>query len=388
MDKKLIKLLLDRLAPLKNIGRIRLTKKNIWILLGVIGIAILTYVALDEPDDPDNLLVAQIKQGPMPKLQAPAKAKTTSNPAPLPQPQAEVIDPELPPTTPYFNPQVAIKVGEDYLPTVSKQGDTSIKAYAQPPLPQEQLGAHTLSLVIGGLGDNLDLINQATQTFPTTITLAFYPDGAYVKDNHPLVRTKGYETLLMLPLETMAFPLDDPGPLTLLTGDEQSKRLQNLQTCLGKVTGYVGVMNSGGGRFLRIDRCQRWLLEYIKEHGLLYAETKNYLSSMTPDIASEINSAYIALTPNQDQNISLAQQLKLIQEETLQNKHTVGYITLQDVAQIPMVQDWIGKLSAQKISLIPISQSYGLLAKSAIPILKGKPALKGAAPHKPNTQHD
>lgn len=390
MDKKPIKYLLHLmqhlLSLLKKIGRLKISKKNIWILLGLIGIAILTYVALDEPDDPENLLVAQIKQGPMPKPQSTTSQKPAPTAVPVVTPPEETAPIDLPPTSVYFNPSVAKKVGEDYLPVIGKDGDSSIKAYAQPPIAKEKIGEHTLSVIIGGLGDNLDIINQVLQAFPTTTTLAFYPDGTYVKDTHPQARTKGYETILMIPLESMGFPLDDPGPLTLLTGDDQAQRLKNLQTCLGKVTGYVGVMNSGGSRFLRIDRCQRWLLEYIKDHGLLYGETKNYLPSLTPEITADINTTYVPLTPSQDQTRSLERQLSLIQTDALQHAHTVGYITIQNLSQIPVVQEWLGKLAALKITLIPLTQSWMLIAQSSVPVIKGKPASKTPA-NKPANPH-
>ena len=56
--------------------------------------------------------------------------------------------------------------------------------------------------------------------------------------------------LLEVPMEPFDFPDSDPGPHALLAAAGSDENLKRLDWSLSRFTGYVGVSNLLGGRFL------------------------------------------------------------------------------------------------------------------------------------------
>ncbi len=81
------------------------------------------------------------------------------------------------------------------------------------------------------------------------VTLAFSPYGeaseSYVRE----ARAGGHEVLLEVPMEPAAFPTDDPGAKALMTSLGPRQNIERLTWLMAQFAGYVGVIESYGGRF-------------------------------------------------------------------------------------------------------------------------------------------
>ena len=60
----------------------------------------------------------------------------------------------------------------------------------------------------------------------------------------------GHEVLLEVPMEPFDFPDSDPGPHTLRAGEDEDANIERLNWALSRFTGYAGVTNLLGQRFL------------------------------------------------------------------------------------------------------------------------------------------
>ena len=101
-----------------------------------------------------------------------------------------------------------------------------------------------------GLGLSNAATEAAIQGLPGAVTLAFQPYSDGLQRWIGLARAAGHETLLNLPMEPQDYPQSDPGPQALFTSLSDEQNAQRLEWVLSRVTGYVGVVNHMGSRFL------------------------------------------------------------------------------------------------------------------------------------------
>ena len=104
--------------------------------------------------------------------------------------------------------------------------------------------------VISGLGISAKATSAAIAGLPADVTLAFAPYDDDVQRWVSEARRQGHEVLLELPMEPYDFPDSDPGPHTLRAGVGEESNTQRLTWSLTRFTGYAGVTNLLGGRFL------------------------------------------------------------------------------------------------------------------------------------------
>lgn len=140
------------------------------------------------------------------------------------------------------------------LPKLGPDGATPMQVYARPlgPAPAGK-PAGRIAILVGGLGISQSSTSEAIARLPGAVSLAFAPYGADLEKTVQRARSEGHEVFLQVPMEPFDYPDNDPGPHTLLTGPKGSDNLDRLQWVLGRVTGYVGIVNFLGGRLTADD---------------------------------------------------------------------------------------------------------------------------------------
>jgi 8-oxo-dGTP pyrophosphatase MutT (NUDIX family) len=140
--------------------------------------------------------------------------------------------------------------GGSFLPIVAADGRSPAQAYAR---PFQSNGKPKVALVIGGLGLNAKSTRQAIEQLPAEVTLSFVPYSDGLQAWIDLARSNGHEVLLEAPMEPADYPNNDPGPYTLLTTSKPAETVQRLDWLLSRATGYFGVTNYLGSRFVTSD---------------------------------------------------------------------------------------------------------------------------------------
>jgi hypothetical protein len=155
------------------------------------------------------------------------------------------------------------------LPVVAADGRTAAQAYARPFVPN---GKPRVSVVIGGLGIDPATTRRAIETLPAEVTLSFavYADG--LQGWIDLARSYGHEVLLEAPMEPKTFPQDDPGPQTLMTNARPEDTLRRLDTLLGKASGYFGVTNYMGSKFVASTGAMETFSAGLRKRGLAFID--------------------------------------------------------------------------------------------------------------------
>ncbi len=155
------------------------------------------------------------------------------------------------------------------LPVIGPGGRTPAQAYAR---PFTSNGRPKISLVIGGLGLNATATRQAIETLPPEITLSFVPYSENLQGWIDLARANGHEVLLEAPMEPVDYPENDPGPYTLMSRAQPAETVKKLEWLLSRATGYFGVTNYLGSRFLQSNEAMGAFSDSLRSRGLAFID--------------------------------------------------------------------------------------------------------------------
>jgi uncharacterized protein len=198
--------------------------------------------ALPTPDLDEEPVDEETKVAGMPSLMAPApsvpgaprRAETDNGSGAMAGGKPRINDPPLPPVD-----RASVGAPPPRFAAISNiKFDTTAAA-----------NTPKIAIIVEGLGLNKASTEAALAKLPPTVTLAFSPYARDLKQLMDRAKRKGHEVLIEVPMESKAFPADDPGPLGLLTSLDAKENGDRLDTILKEATGAVGVYDSTGSKF-------------------------------------------------------------------------------------------------------------------------------------------
>ncbi|MCZ6496374.1 MAG: divergent polysaccharide deacetylase family protein [Alphaproteobacteria bacterium] len=312
------------------------------------------------------------------KAPAPAKAPETTPAKPAPPPTAEraprrAAKPRTPTPKPAStatallsatvggglrpapDPALVEQTRLGPLPRVSADGRKAWQAYARPFDTGDR--RPRLAIIVSGLGLSGAATEAAIQRLPGAVTLAFAPYAKGLAQWIALARAAGHEVLLDLPMEPVNFPANDPGPHTLLTSLTAEQNKVRLHWLLGRVTGYVGVVNRMGARFTTSETHVRPVLKELGQRGLLFVDSRSSLHSVAARMAAEvglpraINNRFIDAEASR---AAIDTRLEEIERIAKTVGHAVGIGSPFPVT-IDRLQRWALTLEGKGLVLAPVS---------------------------------
>ncbi|HEX2592273.1 MAG TPA: divergent polysaccharide deacetylase family protein, partial [Rhizomicrobium sp.] len=188
------------------------------------------------------------------------------------------------------DPGLIEQTSQGPLPRIADDGRTPMAAYAPP--PTGVTGKPKIAIVITGLGFSARETSSALSKLPAAVTLAFAP---YSDDAQRWVgeaRKEGHEVLVEVPMEPFDFPDSDPGPHTLRTGVSEDQNTQRLMWALTRFTGYTGITNLLGSRFLSDQDSLSPTLAFLSKRGLLFYDNGSVSRSVAPAVAKRTGTAF------------------------------------------------------------------------------------------------
>jgi polysaccharide deacetylase 2 family uncharacterized protein YibQ len=288
-------------------------------------------------------------------------------PPPEPQvaalPPAETIPPAAPappPATPLSlgavpDPALIVETPVGPLPVIAPDGRQAWQVYQRP--FSDRSGGARIAIVIADMGMSQSATRAAIQQLPGTVTLAFAPYAADLDTWIAQARAAGHEVMLQLPMEPHNYPVNDPGPYTLLTSLSAEDNLDRLEWLLSRFTGYVGVTNYMGSRFTTSPEHLRPVLSVLRDRGLMFLDSRSSGNSVAGKMAGEIglpralNNRFLdAVASRRDIDTRLA-ELERIAEAT---GFAVG-IGFPFPVTIERIAAWAATLPAKGLVLSPVS---------------------------------
>jgi hypothetical protein len=163
------------------------------------------------------------------------------------------------------------------LPRVGPDGRTPIRAYGH---PFDRSDARPrVGLVVGGLGMNAAVTEEAIRRLPAAVTLAFSPYAARIDFLLDQARSKGMELLVALPLEPAGHPtINNAGNRALLTRSSPAENRDHLEWALSRFGGYTGAVGAlgpmRGERFAELAETLHPVQDALRGRGLLYVDPR------------------------------------------------------------------------------------------------------------------
>lgn len=240
------------------------------------------------------------------------------------------------------------------LPVVALDGRTSLSVYAK---PHVATGQPQIAIVLSDIGLSQATTAASIQQLPGAITLAFSPYGSDLKNLTKQAREGGHEILLQTPMEPLTFPLDDPGPHTLLTSLPAKVNIERLEWLMSRFTGYTGIINHMGSRFTSSSQHLQPILTTLHRRGLMYLESDVDGHSEANALATSIGMPNLASTHVLDRETSIPhidEQLQALEATARKEGIAIGIANPYPVT-IERLSLWSRTLPTKGIELAPVS---------------------------------
>lgn len=284
----------------------------------------------------------------------PSTPAETTEPAPLqrdeaPVPALALAMAELP-----QEDLVEIRDGRR-LPKIAADGRQPWRVYRRPFMGTR--GRPLIAILIQEIGQSRQPTDAAIDRLPGEVTLALSPYARDIEAVAARARAAGHELLLMVPMEPLRYPENDPGPLTLLVGAPAVETIDRLQTAMSRFEGYVGFVNHMGSRFTADEDAMLPVLEEAKRRGLLFVDARATPDSVAAGMARALsmpvlsNDRYIDNEPSADEIDRQLAELVLLATE---RGAALGIgrplpVTIERIAR------WTDGLDARGVALAPVS---------------------------------
>jgi polysaccharide deacetylase 2 family uncharacterized protein YibQ len=234
------------------------------------------------------------------------------------------------------------------LPVIGKDGKTPFQAYAR---PFHDNGRPKIALVVGGLGLNAAATHAAIERLPPEVTLSFVPYADGLQGWIDLARASGHEVLLEIPMEPLDYPNNDPGPSTLMVKAPREETIKRLEWLLSRASGYFGVTNYLGGRFVTADGAMALFTNALKARGLGFIDDGSAGHRGMTGLPRASADAVVDEQLSQDQ---IDRQLLALETSAQKSGQALGAgfaypVTINEVAR------WSQALAAHGFQLAPAS---------------------------------
>jgi hypothetical protein len=244
-------------------------------------------------------------------------------------------------------PGLSVQGAAGILPVIGPDGRTPAQAYARP----AAAGAKPkVALIVGGLGLNAKTTQEAIQDLPPEVTLSFAPYAEGLQGWIDMARSAGHEVLLEAPMEPKDYPDNDPGPYTLMADGQSAETTRRLEWLLSRATGYFGVTNYLGSKFVQSPGAMAILSADLRERGLAFIDDGT---------ASQIGGGILRasadrVVDDQLDGTAIDAQLTALETQATRSGRALGSgfaypITLQEAAR------WAAGLDARGFQLVPAS---------------------------------
>jgi polysaccharide deacetylase 2 family uncharacterized protein YibQ len=216
-----------------------------------------------------------------------------------------------------------------------------------------------ISFVITNLGLSKEYTRQAL-TLDNSFTLGFSP---YANDIHDWIEqsvSKGFETLIHLPMQQNDYPTNDPGRLALLNNLSVGENLARLDSLLHRSEKVIGFYSDEGEVFSNDNANFVPILEELNKFQLIYlnanSNNADWLDKAAKGLGLELETADMTLS----NELSLEQlDAKLDELLAIASKKGRAVAILRSYPYLmEHVDSWINQIDHSKYAVVPISNQF------------------------------
>lgn len=348
--------------------RLPLARLGFAAIVVILAIVALRLLLVNDPQGGRPLATAEINStrngnSVATQVASPSMVTITADPEESPAPGAAAADPGLPSDEAATNdfgviPDLAEETQNGPIPRVAADGRTPFSAYSRASVTPDTAGGKPLiALVVTGLGLNQASTLEAIDKLPGPVTMAFAPYGKTLDVTTAAARNAGHELLLQLPFEPFDYPDNDPGPQTLLTGQQPRANIDKLYWLMTRIGGYVGVMNYMGARFTSAGADFAPVMEELGTRGLGYLDDGTSNRSLAAQLAGANKVPFARASVVLDNNPArepIMAALEALKAEAVEKGSAVGIISSLPVS-VATVAEWAKTAEDEGVILVPVS---------------------------------
>jgi polysaccharide deacetylase 2 family uncharacterized protein YibQ len=295
---------------------------------------------------------------------------------PAPSPSKQALAPEaaaVPATPPVIidkivmsgraliaDPALIENSAQGPLPRIDDDGRKPMAAYAAPAAS----GKFRIAIVVSGLGLSAKTTASAL-TLPSGITFAFLPYAGDVQHWVSEARRSGHEALLQVPMEPFDFPDSDPGPHTLRSGIERDANGQRLEWALSRFSGYAGVTNLLGQRFMADADALSPTLTQLSRRGLYFFDNGAVAQSAAAEVAGRSGAPFAKADETLDgiqTALEIDKHLSNLEAQAREHGTAIGSGFVYPIT-IARIAAWAKGLEKRGFVLVPVSAIVSQPAK-------------------------
>lgn len=319
-----------------------------WFWATLVVVVVGTVVGLQLRGPPQPKLATAVAPSPLVPLLPRPQPVVAREPAPEAATGAIAIappDPALEEPAPDYVGAVLPRIGSD--------GRTPMRIYAAPAAAAD--GRSRIALLLTGIGLSAAEDDDAVDSLPPAVSFAVSPYSYRPDALLQRLRARGHEVFVSLPMEPRGFPVDDPGPEALLTGNIEAVNQQRFEWAMSRIAGYVGVTGAMGAlrgeRFGGSSTQMAPVLRELGSRGLMYVESRVGAPRAPGVMERSVNVVVDALETRSDIDARLAEL------EVLAHDHgtALGLAGPPHPVTVARLASWAATLPARGFVLVPVS---------------------------------
>ena len=290
------------------------------------------------------------------------------------EPQFSLIEPRSPGGQLAADPALVEDSPFGPLPIVAADGRSPMTAYARSFDAKDK--RPRIAVVVDGLNVSVSNTKLALARLPGPITLAFVPFMSDAQASVDAAREAGHEVLLEVPMEPFDFPESDPGAHALMVAASGDENIRRLNWSLARFTGYVGITNLLGARFMGEQSTIEPVLKETARRGLIFFDNGTSRSSLALTAArhagGSIATGMLVLDEVQTKE-NVDKKLAELEAEARRSGSAVGVASAFPVS-IARIATWAEGAETRGFALVPISAVASKPAAVSSPAPAARPA--------------
>jgi len=240
------------------------------------------------------------------------------------------------------------------IPAKSETGETAFIRYAKP--FRSPVNAKTVSIIIGGLGLNPEVTTRAILDLPEEVTLSFAAHSPQLQNWIDQARENGHEVLIEIPMETDG-TATSAANRTLVVTPDIAANTRRLDWLLSRASGYFGVTNYNGDKFMSRSDLVAPMMSYLSNAGLAFIFDASFESVALPALATSAKLPYIEAELVLDDINSkslITSQLSKLSDKADEGHHPIG-VGFAYLNTIDAVTVWAKDAAEKGLVLVPAS---------------------------------
>lgn len=217
-------------------------------------------------------------------------------------------------------------------------------------------GRPQVSVIVGGLGLNAQLTEQAIDKLPPEISLSFAP---YAKDLEfwtEKARKAGHEVIIELPMESYGGDAEALGTAGLLTSRTPAENLQRLDWLMSRFGGYFAATNYLGAKLAADEEAFAPILARLREAGVAYIDDTGAALTLGPKVGAHVAAVDRVIPAALDDSARRRIRRELKSLTTLARREGSAMAkTYAYTVAIDEIAAWANDLADSEVALAPAS---------------------------------